>query len=56
MSHESCYSDEKWEVATRAFEIGTGFSDPSEFFASHKSAARKESICVNLRESPVDYA
>jgi hypothetical protein len=21
MSHKSCYSDEKWEVATRAFEI-----------------------------------
>ena len=50
MSHKSCYSDEKWEVATRAFEIRPLLRSPGSF-RLYKTAARNEtifpSICVS---------
>src|SRR5580704_15704650 len=55
MSHKSCYSDEKWEVATRAFEIRPLLRSVG-VFRLHKVAAGTRPFSVNLCESSLAYA
>ena len=55
MSHKSCYSDEKREVATRAFEIRPLLRSLG-VFRLHKAAAREEAIFRQFAYSPLAYA
>src|SRR4029453_5353142 len=47
MSHESCYSDENREVATRVFEIRLSPQVPARFPASAKLRTAKEPTRAN---------
>jgi hypothetical protein len=56
MSHESCYSDENREVATRVFEVGAVSADSLVDFLARPNGGSDVAVTVNSSDSLVAYA